>query len=364
MQTALADELRIDYDPETGECLGTLIEEARTNLLTYSEDFSNAAWVKSGAAVTADAITAPDGELTADRIVESASTAEHRLEQVPTLTPSTKYVFSLFAKKDARFVLSLRLADAGWATTAATNFDLASGTVTSSTSEDEGMIDCGNGWYRCWISSTTAASGTTRVRVNLIDDETAIYLGDGTSGLYIWGAQLEEGETPSSYIPTTTAAVTRSDDVLSMEGTDFSDWYNQNEGSIIVDYKLFPSIENTRIIAISDTALTSDSIFIARSGNGAAILVQVFSGSSLQTAIGMAASREGVVAAGYKTNDFALSQEGVAVVTDGDGNVPSGVDRMYIGSSITVNVPLNGHIKQLQYYPKRLTNTELQALSA
>jgi hypothetical protein len=93
-------------------------------------------------------------------------------------------------------------------------------------------------------------------------------------------------------------------------------------------------------------------------------MVQVFSGSSLQTAIGMAASREGVVAAGYKTNDFALSQEGVAVVTDGDGNVPSGVDRMYIGSSITVNVPLNGHIKQLQYYPKRLTNTELQALSA
>jgi hypothetical protein len=287
------------------------------------------------------------------------------LEQVPTLTPSTKYVFSLFAKKDARFVLSLRLADAGWATTAATNFDLASGTVTSSTSEDEGMIDCGNGWYRCWISSTTAASGTTRVRVNLIDDETAIYLGDGTSGLYIWGAQLEAGAFPTSYIPTTTAAVTRSADSLSMEGTDFSEWYNQSEGTVFVDYKMQESdTRTTRILGISDGSITDNSIFISRASNGTLISSQVFSGSSSQVNIQEVADKDNKISFTYKVDDFAMSQDGSTVITDTSGSVPVGVNRLTIGYTINSNHSLCDHIKRLQYYPKRLTNTELQALSA
>jgi hypothetical protein len=195
MQTALADELRIDYDPETGECLGALIEEARTNLLTYSEDFSSAAWVKVNSNVSADTAVAPDGQTTADKMVEDSSTGTHEVSQSVTLNGDTTYTLSTFAKAGERNILRVagRLYSS-WATFPNAFFDLSAGTVTLINGLNAKIEDVGGGWYRCSVTGVTI-NGTPSAGplfATIVSGTYISYTGDGTSGLYIWGAQLEE----------------------------------------------------------------------------------------------------------------------------------------------------------------------------
>lgn len=228
---------RIDFDPVTGECKGLLIEEQRTNLLKYSEQFDNAAWGKTNTTITANAIVSPAGVLTADKLVETVTTGEHTLSFSLGVTSGVSYTFSLFAKAGERSKLRILFSAAGFGTNTQDLFNLSTGTVDDNQSGGASIISMGNGWYRVVVTKTAIATTTSTFQIRVCNTESATnYTGDRTSGLYVWGAQLEVGSFPTNYIPTTTAQVTRAADSASMTGANFSSWYNTT-GTILAKYK-------------------------------------------------------------------------------------------------------------------------------
>jgi hypothetical protein len=178
-----------------------LIEKVQTNLLLQSQTFQTT-WAPLNSTVSIDVTAAPDGTLTADKLVEnSVATAQHRLDQT-SVSSAGSLTFSVSAKKSERDKIFLRIGLVG------AYFNLDTGT---SFAIDAGIIatisDAGNGWYRCAISKGAAASNEI-VRINLADNTNSItYNGDGVSGAFIWGAQYELNDIATDYIPTTTAAV-------------------------------------------------------------------------------------------------------------------------------------------------------------
>jgi hypothetical protein len=183
----------------------------------------------------------------------------------------------------------------------------------------------------------------------------------------IWGAQVEEGAFPTSYIPTTTATVTRSADVASISGSNFSSWYRQDEGTVFADSTV-AATNNTRIAAISDNT-TTNRIFLSRgSGSGGNINMTVTNTtvqvSALIFATALAAGTSNRVAAVYKASDFAGSVNGLTAVTQNTGTVPSAVTQLGIGTGeILGNNTMTGTIRRLTYWPQRLSNSTLQQIT-
>lgn len=210
---------RIDYDPVTGECRGLLIEEQRTNLLKYSEQFDNAAWGKENCIISANLITAPDGTVTADKIQETTTTNYFAVAQNPSGQFSTTYTYSCYAKAAERNFLFFNFSVVG----ANGTFNLTTGvTQVKSGSLVLSATSVGNGWWRCTATFTTPSSGSNVLYLVVgaaINSTTDIYAGTAGYGIYIWGAQLEAGSFPTSYIPTTTASATRAADILKIPST-------------------------------------------------------------------------------------------------------------------------------------------------
>lgn len=209
LRTAAVDEPRWNYTFEDGKWVGPelLVEEQRTNLLTYSEDFGNAAWIKTGSRAT-QGFLAPDGILRAGKLSEDTSNGSHRIASVLPLTAGAAYTVTVFAKAGERTRLAVTLGDT--VISGGTTVDLASGVVLSGAGT---VTSVGAGWYRIAVTATATSTGNGVVRFFLVNDGAQSYQGDGTSGLYIWGAQLEVGDKISSYISTTTAPVTRAPDI-------------------------------------------------------------------------------------------------------------------------------------------------------
>ena len=199
--------------------LGVLTEGQRTNLFTYSEQFDNEAWLPQTITVTANQTTSPDGAVTADKIEEDSTNNGHHILRIPALAPDAFYTFSVFSKKGAGrdYCRLLAFNKAGMATHAW--FNLATGVkgTVSGAGATSGIESCGNGWYRVWITYNTETGAEICYHAIGIAsaDEAYVYIGGGASCyIYAWGAQLEKSFFPSSYIPTTSAAVTRNADAL------------------------------------------------------------------------------------------------------------------------------------------------------
>jgi hypothetical protein len=176
-----------------------LIQNAPMNLLTFSEQFDNGAWTKQQATVTANAVVAPDGTTTADKLVEDSTNNVHRAIQVPTTT-AVSTTFTVYAKAAERTWCYLANASANHAA----YFNLATGVVGTLVGPTTATITpVGNGWYRCAITSTPAAGAQVYGVFIATADAVNSYLGNGISGINIWGAQLESSATATTYNPTT-----------------------------------------------------------------------------------------------------------------------------------------------------------------
>ncbi len=363
------DEPRFDHDPVTGQCKGLFIEEARTNLLPYSEQFDNAVWVKSNASIAPNASTAPDGTTTADKLVDSAVNTDHYANQIVTVVSGATYTLSVFVKSAERSQCALLLY--GTSNIFKVIFNTSTGTFISSAGTGSYTTEnVGNGWFRLSISAiATGASMYGFVFTSVTG--TTLYTGDGTSGLYIWGAQLELGSDPSFYIPTTSAAATRSADLASMTGTNFSDWYRQDEGSFVCAFQLGAgqsAADSTArsVYAVSD-GTANENIYLSRTASALTIQPTITDGGVSQagdiTATSVAAGSQIINSLGYKLNSISESVSGGAAKTDSSATLPT-VDRIYFGVGVSgASNQLDGHIAYLAYYPKRVTNTELQNLS-
>ena len=216
VKTALANVLRIEYDAATGENLGALIEGASTNLQIRSEEFDDAAWVKTNSSITANDTEAPDGTVSGDKLVENSATATHQILDAVTLTASTPTTLSVYAKQAER--TQVRIETVSLAISATFNLDDGTLALTSGSPDSTSIQSVGNGWFRVSVTFDSGAGGVNNIRILPALADGASYLGDGASGLYIWGAQVEEQPFATSYIgPTLGSSVARVADDLSIE---------------------------------------------------------------------------------------------------------------------------------------------------
>ena len=349
IQTAASGASRFDHDPATGESLGLLVEEARTNTQTYSEQFDNAAWTKTGTTVTANAVTAPDGTLTADKLVNDSSTGTHIASgQGVTFAPLTS---------GATFTCYFKAAELSQIAIGYTNtyviFNLATGTVFSTVNSfgftvTSSIQSFPNGWYRCSITVNTGGSAfNPSVTIWTADNSGNIsYTGNGTSGIYVWGAQVEAGAYPTSYIPTTSATVTRAADVASMTGTNFS--------------SIFSASNPNGCMYVSAISPVNATLFSVTAWPWRVQREIVTVGNESYFWSAQSGPQKLAINNGIGANALYLNGSLLATLSTTSG--ASNGTQLNIGNSDgRFN---NGPIARLTYYPVRLPDTQLQALTA
>jgi hypothetical protein len=345
------NEARFDYDPLTLVCKGLLIEEARTNQLRYSDDFTNVLYTLNQATVSADATTSPDGTTNADKFVEGSGTVAPFIFQNSSVTSGVTYTQTVFAKAAERSVL--QFAGSTGFLSSRCNFDLSTGLVGSNdTGGTASMTNMGNGWYRCSLSvpaTTTSASG--RIAIAIVASSTsarfATYTGDGTSGIFIYGAQLEAGAFATSYIPTTTTALTRNADVATITGTNFSDWWQAGFGGATVQ-ALPSTVSGIRPLIQFDDGTANE--IIALRGNTTNPELYIVDGGTPQAQLDagtIAANTAYSLTGWWATNDCKARKDSGAVVTDTTATIPT-VTQARLGSDGTNY--LNGHLASINYY--------------
>lgn len=357
-----ADLPRFDYDPLTLEIKGLLIEEQRTNLCTDSETIS-ADW---NTGVTSNAVTAPDGAVTADLLYETTATGEHYpLDKNIALTAGTAYAFSVFVKAAPGSTRRLYLRIAANGNTFGAVFNLTALSFTTVNGPVEtGYQALPGGWYRVWMTFTAAATATSVVRLQLADAAgLGIYTGDGSSGLYLWGRQVEVGAFPSSYIPTTSAQVTRAADVPTINA--MSPWYRQDEGTIVVKGDLLSRAGPDKVsMDIGAGSAFGTTAYLSHIATGDAL-----SPGTAPVNMNSSVANAGLVfrcAVALRANGAVLASGGVLGAVDTSCAMPDAPTKLTLGNGGWSGAAgyLNGHIRSLRYYPRRLSNAELQELTA
>ena len=366
---------RLDY-PLTngivGDCPHLLLEPQRENLQVYSEEFSNAAWSKSGSLVTADQIISPDGNLTADKLNDndSGTGVVQIFDNIFSLTSSGTYTFSVFAKKGTINYVALRTENFTTPSNSTSYFDLDSGALGTIDSQHTAKItNYGNGWYRCSITFTlsTDVAGTLVIRANEADNTPNVVM-NGNKNIYLWGAMMEESSFASSYIPTLqNQAETRSADVCNGAGT--SAEFNDSEGVLFAEIEALTNEDDShRYISISDGTV-SNSIMISYRTNGNLNLYNNGTGSS-ESIYGDAGydltdNLKIAVKYGVSKSDYRVYINGVqkTVRTGFTATSISGLNTLRFEQGGGSN-NFYGKVKQLIYFNEALSDSELQTLTS
>lgn len=369
---------RFDYDPVTLAARGLLVEEARTNLLTRSSALDNAAWTKvtGNATVTADATTSPDGTANADAVNSlSAASDNGVLNAVVVANDSAAYSASLYVKKNtsSRVRVDLRLTG-GTGLTYAYILNLDTGVITTaggSAATAFSATAVGGGWYHVVITGPNNNTGNVSAALwiyGCVDGAGATAVGS----TYAWGAQLEAGAFPTSYIPTVAATVTRTADSAVMTGANFSPWFNSAQSTFVAGFNIpyaVPSTTGPRVLCTSDATGESNNgqLLFSPGVTGKIGAINSFSGAANAGRVdALAANTPNTlikIAGAFALNDRAISVNGAAAVTSAAGALPVSLDRLYIGNGATGVTALNGWIQYIQYFPTRLPDARLQNLS-
>ena len=359
---------RLDYLDSS--CPKLLLEPQRTNLVTYSEQFDNAAWSKDDLTVTANATISPDGYQNADKIIENTTNGIHRIREVGRVsTTGDVFTASCFFKASERSKVLVGITDLTTGEAAAT-FDLSNGTGVNSssgswTNTSFTITNYLNGWYRCAVTGTQGAGGSSRLDIYINNGSTISYAGTNGFGLFMFGAQLEASASyETSYIPTLSAASTRGADMASK--TSASALIGQTEGVIFLDF----------VMTHESTTASEDVYALVLSNGGASNLIYfnnyyntftvgVNNGGVSQFVNSSFSGSDGQrikVALAYKLNDFALYINGVQIATDSSASVPT-LNQLNLASYYTGSYHDATQVNQLLLFTTRLTNAELAALT-
>jgi|DEB0MinimDraft_6_1074348.scaffolds.fasta_scaffold04104_3 hypothetical protein len=370
---------RFDHDPTTNASLGLLVEESRTNEIPYSEDFTTWGLFDTGDTLTSSALTSPDGTLTGTLFAPDNTSGLHIVRQSYTFQGGTTYTLSVFVKEGGRRYMHLAAGGSALGFPSYDYrrgiFDLQTGSVNSTPLN--GFADIkpfSNGWYRCSITITPPAGGaanfdlyhadTTTPTINTVTD------GNGTDGIYIWGAQLEAGAFPTSYIPTSGSTVPRAADNVSITGSNFSRWYSQSEGSTLINYNAPNAIIDTdypRLFAFNSGFATDFSAF-AFNGVNNSMFVNYVTGSSTKLSVSttLPKNSNGTAALAYQDNNsIAFLNENSSTQGRTVGPMSTILNRLDIGGDSEFSSRmLNGTIARLTYYPYRLPDSTLQTITS
>jgi hypothetical protein len=342
LMTAASGVPRFEHDPVTGESLGLEIEEQRTNLLLRSAEFDSGNWAKVNVTTTANTVVSPDGTVNADT-VNAATGPTAYITQSVTGVSGTVYTWSVWLRGIVGGEKVRLLLDGGLGT------------------QQSDLITLTKTWARYTLTSTSPSSAIGYAYI--LSGTT--YGGTGQA-YYIWGAQLEAGAFATSYIPTTTAQVTRAADSASMTGANFSSWYRQDEGTVYIEnnYNFGSDLNSGSRVALQiDNGSASDRFILSNSGFANAFVAQV--GGVTQAFFNGATNTANFVktAFGYATNNMAISTSGSLPSTDTSCLVPL-VNTMRIGMFSNNALQLSGNIRKITYYPQRLSNAELVEITA
>ena len=346
---------RLDYS--NGTCPSLLVEPQRTNLALYSSSFDNAAWTKFGStSATANTAISPSGIQDADTITTSGLEV---IRQSVSLTANSVNTYSVYVKKISYDYFGFQTLISGSGSKSV--FNLSNGTIQSQGSGHTASIeDAGNGWYRCIVTFNCGSSSS-----NIFDFTTDTSISTLQS-FYAWGAQAEAGNYSTSYIPTTSASVTRNADVISKTG--ISSLIGQTEGVVFLDY--YASAQN-------QDALTYAFLFL---GGNSTNNIQLFNiGTALywyvrntagviidQTANQtLVAGTRYKIALAYKSGEYALYINGVQKRTSTNSSAPPAMSQFNlnaedVGASAA---KVKNEFNAVAFWPTRLTNDQLTALT-
>ena len=366
-----ADEAR--FATVLGRPQGLLGEEERENVILDSEVLSSTTNWTGGAPVrAANVAVAPDGTTTADSLEDnSAGALESVLQGVTIADDSNPWCFSIFIKKDSdetRFPeILLQLVDG---VTQDIGFDLNTSTGASAVrfsngTVDSGVIDAGDYW-RQWITVTNNGTGNLTAQVGIypaIGTTLGAFDVAAVGTTIYWGAQLEQASTPSSYIPTTAAAVTRTADVPSIALADIPG-FSTTEGTILVECN-FPILTGALGMLLQIDDGTGDNrIYIEKLADETiratvrASASTTFQFTSTET---FSAGVPGKVMLTWKGNDSNAAFNGEIGTTDTGVAIPTGLTDMHIGTNHAGGLQPNGNCSRVGYWPKRLPDQVIAA---
>jgi hypothetical protein len=357
---------RLDYS--NGTCPSLLVEPQRTNLALYSSSFDNAAWFKLNATITANNTTSPSGIQDADAIVDDATNGVHITYLFVNKTTGNSW--TCYMKKgtlDYGYISAVQ--SATLFTTCIINLtngaihELQNGSLTTGTVTTE---DVGNGWYRVKMQTNVlnagCSFGTSDGSALSGATKQAIYTGTGSGTIYLWGAQSEDATYSTSYIPTTSASVTRNADVISktgissLIGTEFTVFFDGYESfGPSSRYLVLKGSGGTYANAVFLEANASNQIALTVLNNSSAT---VFGGLSSSLTSGQRFK----LAVRCKNNDFAFYVNGVQVATQASGSVPTTSD-LYLGYYSDYSDNYNT-INSAAIWKTALTNTQLATLTS
>ena len=361
----------IEYNTD-GTYKGLLVEPASTNLCLQSEDI-NTTWSPTRATPTQSTEETPDGDTTNKyiKLVDDGSTGTGTVwvEQSITVAASTKYTASVFLKADQLSFALLQAAVYDGGTSGQQYFNLSTGALGTATNLDDSKIEAyPNGWYRCsitWTQGATDTAFTFRIWVAEADNDNVVDL-DGTSSIFVWGAQVEASPIATSYIPTTTASVTRNKDDITLTGA--SDLIGQSEGTIYVevDWRLATGTFQWLLSANDGTENNRFAIF---DNNVSQLQMYAEADDDVKTNQGVSSTGfSGIqkIAFAYADADFELYRNGSSVSSDTVGSLAAlgTLTDIDLGQNVLAGVQANMWIRAVALYKTRLTNDQLADLTS
>ncbi|MDA9908054.1 LamG domain-containing protein [Flavobacteriaceae bacterium] len=351
IETVGSGEPRIDYKDDSKGAL--LLEPSRTNIYSFSNQF-DVFWSKFNLSAIPNSVTSLDGNLNGYLLQENTSNASHDIRQNATVVSGQQYTYSVFVKKsDVGQDRNLSFYIGG--TNGSISFNTTNGTFFSVGSVDSySSEDYGNGWWRLQFTDTSVSTSFNVIAI--LNNGSTIYQGDGTSGLYIYGAQLEQGSYATSYIPTQGGAVTRVADVCNNSANE--QVINDSEGTMYVEFQGLSSSVGNKVISLNDgTNNNAFWLYIISSSDG----IRIYDGTTIGTFF---------VINAFENNKFALVYNATNT-------------RLFINGSLAITIPFKsmnnlnkisfsdgnegqkfeGNIKNLKYYNTALSDAELSNLT-
>ena len=360
IETVASGVSRLNYPMIDGKVVGCpshLLEPQRTQKVQYSEDFT--AWNKFRALITSNQAISPKGSLNSDFLFENDILGTHLITLSGTIT-SGVYTMSVFVKSKER--TKIGLANDSTSDSDIAKFDLSNGTIISNGLHSAKIEEYENGWYRCSITSTTS----TPIRIMLLNAlGNSSYTGDGTSGIYIFGAQVEQGSYPTSYIPNygTALGVTRSAETATNSGD--ASTFNDSEGVLMAEISALADDGTDRVLGVSDGSANNRIILYYNSSNN--LVAQVYSiSNNLQSTITVTdldITNFSKASIKYDTNSIKLYLNGFLRESKSIATAPINLSELAFDNGIG-GADFYGKTKEIAYYDEILTDAELEYMTS
>ena len=366
IETVGSGEPRVDYKDNSKGAL--LLEPSRSNLFTNSEDFLTN-WSRSNVEIDVNQITSLNGTINADFIRENESSNPHFTFQTVGATTTSKYTVSVFAKYHSRF-LQMFFGGGDVSGNPYVNFDLQNGTFNNVGADSVSMEEYNNGWYKCSVTATSSVTSGFNPIFGLVKSIGASransYTGDGTSGVYLWGAMLEQGSYATSYIPTQGGVVTRLADEC--EQTPPSGVVGQTELTIFyqgIVERLGGNDGHAITLSQSADGAGSSRVLLYRNSSNGNMYVYVQDTTTQFSTPLLANSNPQIndkYAIAIKDNDLVVYCNGVKVSENNSGTIPA--TQYLILNKWNNQINQQNKTKEVKLYNTRLSNSELQALTS